>query len=113
MKYALPLLLLLFAQSAYSACSSTGCKSTVKRFYPFGDGSALYLQIAESNAEQDKMTCTRVENTYVRVMRDHPFFSEYYSALLAATVSDSTVYLRINNSNKSDPCTLIYMTIEK
>lgn len=110
-------LLLLSASSAafagvapFQGCQRLGCIGKIDRIYlhPQGD-IKVPPPVGANGSDASAVACSLSEGAYFTLKRGHPHFSEAYSMLLAAHMSQKDVYIRVLEN--SPDCEVWYTAI--
>lgn len=88
-------------------CASWGCTSTIEQLYTNANG----LIYVSTPLDETKANCTVYAGSYFVLNPAAKNFSEVYSSLLAAYMSDSKVQLRIKEGSAN--CELSYVRLNK
>lgn len=80
----------------FQGCQKLGCIGKIDRIYLHPEGTVkVPPPIGSSGSDTSAVGCSLSEGAYFTIKRNHPHFSEMYSMLLAAHMSQRDVYIRI------------------
>lgn len=95
---------LFFTNLANAACDVNGCNTNISRLYATNNENGIvYIKVADPI---EPLNCTAPENSFLSLKSSHPLFKEIYSMLLAATLSNSSV--RVRMVDNSPVCEVAY-----
>ena len=99
--------LLLVPSVSFATCDSKGCNGLIERLYIKESGEVLIGM----SGDETKLNCSAVADVYLSLPYETNGYQSIYSALLAAQISNSKIFLRVNEG--TERCSLAYVTIDK
>jgi hypothetical protein len=87
------------------SCAQIQCEGKITNLYTNGFEGNVYIKM---DGDMSKLNCTH--SGYIKLKQDNLLYSEIYSTLLAATVAQSNIRLRIKEG--SPDCELYYTMLK-
>jgi len=101
------LLCILPISSLAGTCDTISCTGKILNLYPHGGNGKVYIEI---DGNKGSLNCTLVQEKFVVLKPDSKLHSEIYSMLLAVTVAQKDVRVRILEN--SPECELLYTMLK-
>jgi hypothetical protein len=98
---------MIWTSEAHATCDGNACaQEKIERLYVQGDGDVAI----STTGDEKKLDCAPRDDIYIVLRRSHVAFSEIYSALLGAKLSNHDVWLRVIGG--SGECAVSYLVLE-
>ena len=89
------------------SCDSISCTAKITNLYPHGGNGKIYIEV---DADKSSLNCSLDQGRFITLKETSKRHSEIYSMLLAATIAEKEIRLRIVDG--SSDCELSYTMLQ-